>query len=1009
MKNIKHVIISTLVPLAIVGLISLIAFIFCDVGLVANDCYEQYVPFLNAYYDVITDGKSIFYSLTGSMGYDFWAVFSYYLVSPLNFIILLFGKSRIVYAVNLLIVLKLAFCGGTFSVFLKNRFPKAKCSRIVSFSTIYALCGFMVGYAWNIMWLDGVLLFPLVIMGLDLLMRDEKPKWYWYTLFLSLLIVISYFIGYMSCIFIFLYFFTYSFKSFGDFMKKLVWVGLSSALAIGISAVILLPSFGGVQSTYISGELLPKPEFYGTYAESLSNFLIGVPQIGITFDRQYANLFMTVFALLLSLVYFTAGSVKPSKKIRNFILLAIMVFSLNFKPLNFIWHGFHEQTGIPNRFSFMITFLLLQMAFEICVQSKKRIKKRAIFAAFGLLVLGAGALAYFNNDLIMQAAVTAGLALSYALILAFARGRAKFVISQIFVYIELIAMLVLGIFTVSGSVIGDYGHYMADFDAINAQKENGYYREKIDEVYNPKEEYFENEADYIKLDELSVDAIREWCDFMKGIGHQSVVSEATLYNIKAMSLFNTFNNYDQTLFYCRTGATGGTNNVMYFGENAFMDMLLGVRYYYARYYDVNSSAYEYVRTEGEVGIYRNKYALSVGYVIPDALANQDFKLGDNPFESMNTLSENITGKPVFENISFTLTEDKSEPDGTLVYTYSVAQDGEILFQPVVSDMLKTEAYIDGELVYTGNRSQCIIDLGELKKGSQVRVVVTPKEAGQASASMYAASIDNLVLEETYNLLSSNQLQVREYWDDYLKGTVSIENTSKLLITVPYAEGWTLKVDGRETEPEKWCGLFMLLELSEGEHTIELSYVTPGFKEGLYVTLASAAVFIIALIVTLAVAGHRKKKQIALAMNSVKAEPTADKALDEPELVLPENFETYSEPSNSVEVIDVSDSDLNERESVQPSVPQESVPEESVQKVYEPENTGYEDDTESAAEPGGDSPENKPEAVVELRKVEPAPVPEPVKSDSGKAKENKPKKKKKSHKPVATFIIGNGKK
>lgn len=992
MKSVKYVIISTLVPFAIVGLISLIAFMFCDVGLVANDCYEQYVPFLNAYYDVITDGKSIFYSLTGSMGYDFWAVFSYYLVSPLNFIILLFGKSRIVYAVNLLIVLKLAFCGGTFSVFLKNRFPKAKCSRIVSFSAIYALCGFMVGYAWNIMWLDGVLLFPLVIMGLDLLMRDEKPKWYWYTLFLSLLIVISYFIGYMSCIFIFLYFFTYNFKSFGDFMKKLVWVGLSSLLAVGISAVILLPSFGGVQSTYISGELLPKPEFYGSFADSLSNFLVGVPQIGINFDRQYANLFMTTFALLLSLVYFTAGSVKPNKKIRNFILLAIMIFSLNFKPLNFIWHGFHEQTGIPNRFSFMITFLLLEMAFEICVQSKKRIKKRSIFAAFGLIAVGAGALAYFNNDLIMQAAVTAGLALSYALILAFARGRAKFVISQIFVYIELIAMFVLGIFTVSSSVIGDYGHYVADFDAINSKKENGYYREKIDEVYNPKEEYFENEAEYIKLDELSADKIREWCDFMKNIGHQSVVSEATLYNIKAMSLFNTFNNYDQTLFYCRTGATGGTNNVMYYGENAFMDMLLGVRYYYTRYYDANSTAYEYVRNEGEVSIYRNKYALSVGYAIPDALAGQNFELADNPFESMNTLSRQITGKPVFENISFALAEDKSEPEGTAVYTHSVARDGEILFQPVVSDMLKTEAYIDGELVYTGNRSQCVIDLGELKKGSQIRVVVTPKNPDKVSVSMYAASIDNLVLEETYNLLSANQLQVREYWDDYLKGTVSLESPSQFLITVPYAEGWTLKVDGRETEPEKWCGLFMLLELSEGEHTIEMSYVTPGFKLGLYVTLASSAVFVIALIVTLAVSAHRKKKQTVPPAKSVKKEPAADSApaLTEPDVS--ESFETYSKSDNSVEVIDVSDDVLNENEPAETETPEG--------------NDG------KSVDESEENPADKPGAVVELRKVEPAPLPEPikpVKSDSAKEKENKPKKKKKSHKPVATFIIGSGKK
>lgn len=967
MKNIKHIIISTLVPLAIVGLISLIAFIFCDVGLVANDCYEQYVPFLNAYYDVLTDGKSIFYSLTGSMGYDFWAVFSYYLVSPLNFIILLFRKSRIVYAVNLLIVLKLAFCGGTFSVFLKNRFPKAKCSRIVSFSTIYALCGFMVGYAWNIMWLDGVLLFPLVIMGLDLLMREKNPKWYWYTLFLSLLIVISYFIGYMSCIFIFLYFFTYSFKSFGDFMKKFLWVGLSSLLAVGISAVILLPSFGGVQSTYISGELLPAPEFYGSYAESFSNFLIGIPQIGITFDRQYANLFMTTFALLLSLVYFTSGGVKPGKKVRNFILLAVMLFSLNFKPLNFIWHGFHEQTGIPNRFSFMITFLLLSMAFEICVQSKKRVKKRSIFAAFGLLAAGAGALAYFDNDLIMQAAVTAGLAFAYALILAFGRGRVKFVISQIFVYVELTAMLVLGIFTVSSSVIGDYSHYMADFEAINSKKENGYYREKIDEVYNPKEEWFENEAEYMTFDEISADKIREWCDYMKNIGHQSVVSEATLYNIRAMSLFNTFNNYDQTLFYCHTGATGGTNNVMYYGENAFMDMLLGVRYYYTRYYDVNSTAYEYVRTEGEVGVYRNKYALSVGYAIPDALAKQDFELGDNPFESMNTLSKNITGGVVFSNRNFIFEEDKSAPDGVLSYMHVIGQDEEFLFQPVVSDVQRIDAYVDGELVYTGNRSQCIIDLGALKKGTQVRVIISLKNPENPSATMYAAAIDNKVLQDTYDMLSIYQLQVREYWDDYLKGAISLDDTSNVLLTIPYAEGWTLKVDGKETEPDKWCGLFMMLELSEGTHTIEMSYVTPGFRLGLYITLASAALFLTALTVTLAVAGHRRKKSAsAVTVNNAAADN-----IPEPVPVLYEEAEPEFHMSEEERVIS--------------------------------------DDDRSVSMYGE---EEKSEAVVELRKIEEPVPPVPEKKPEASPdshKDNKTKKKKKSHKPVATFIIGNGKK
>lgn len=52
-----------------------------------------------------------------------------------------------------------------------------------------------------------------------------------------------------------------------------------------------------------------------------------------------------------------------------------------------------------------------------------------------------------------------------------------------------------------------------------------------------------------------------------------------------------------------------------------MDMLLGVKYYYTRYYDVNSPAYEFEREVGDVKIYDNHYALSTGYAIPESLRN----------------------------------------------------------------------------------------------------------------------------------------------------------------------------------------------------------------------------------------------------------------------------------------------------------------------------------------------------------------------------------------------------
>ncbi len=282
-------------------------------------------------------------------------------------------------------------------------------------------------------------------------------------------------------------------------------------------------------------------------------------------------------------------------------------------------------------------------------------------------------------------------------------------------------------------------------------------------------------------------------------------------------------------------------------------------------------------------------------------------------------------------------------------------------------MQRIDAYVDGELVYTGNRSQCIIDLGALKKGTQVRVIISLKNPENPSATMYAAAIDNKVLQDTYDMLSIYQFQVREYWDDYLKGTISLDDTSNVLLTIPYAEGWTLKVDGKETEPDKWCGLFMMLELSEGTHTIEMSYVTPGFRLGLYITLASAALFLTALTVTLAVAGHRRKKSAsAVTVNNAAADN-----IPEPVPVLYEEAEPEFHMSEEERVIS--------------------------------------DDDRSVSMYGE---EEKSEAVVELRKIEEPVPPVPEKKPEASPdshKDNKTKKKKKSHKPVATFIIGNGKK
>ncbi len=856
----KHVILSILVPLAIVGLISVIAFIFCDAGLASNDCYEQYVPFFTAYYNIITGKQSMFYSLSGSMGYDFWAVFSYYLVSPLNFIILIFGKSNIVYAVNLLIVLKLAFCGGTFSVFLKNRFPDAKCKVIVLFSTIYALCGFMVGYAWNVMWLDGVILFPLVIMGLDVLMRDERPRWYWYTIFLALQVIISYFIGYMTCIFIFMYFFTYRFKSFKDFILKLLKVGGASLLGIGLGAIILIPAFGGLQSTYITGEQLPSIGLYGSFADTFGTIMLGNPPIGITFDRQYANLFMTVLVLLLAIVYILSGRIKVGNKLRNIFLIGILLFSMNFKPLNFIWHGMHEQTGIPNRFAFMVVFLMIIMAVEVCLQKRSAIKKHTMFIAWGVLTLGLAVIVFFNRDTLVYGIITSAMALAYVLIFNFCHsGKLRFNIINFFAYAELVVMFIISIFYANGTIIGDYSYYISDFDTINEEKEPGYYREKIDETYNPNEDRFENEMSEMTIEDITPAGLIEISEFMKNMGHQSIVNEATVYDINSLSLFNTFNNYAQTIFYCKTGATGGTNNVMYYGENALMDMLLGVKYYYTRYYNVYSSDYTYLKTVGNVDVYENNNALSVGYAIPDSLAEDDDLLYDNPFTTMNNICNDIVGENGYAIQSFDCTSDKDEIDGTKNYRYTAYTDGELLVKVAAADVHRIIFSVNNKELYTINRTGCVFDLGNINKGDVVDISIEYTEVKDSSCTIYAARMIDGVIDKVYKELADEQYEVKDCTDRYLTGTIDLKSDSKVMLTIPSTPGWSVYVDGVKTECDTFCDLFMVLDLSKGSHEITLNYMTPGFMYGAYVSGAALAIFIIALFISGIVEYNRQKK------------------------------------------------------------------------------------------------------------------------------------------------------
>ena len=158
------------------------------------------------------------------MGVNFTSLFAYYLASPINWLIALLPQKYMIEIMNMLIVMKLCASSVTFSYYISKHFHTKKCT-IALFGMFYALSAYSAAYSWNIMWLDCIVLIPLIMLGLEKLVDENKC--YLYCISLGLCIFTNYYISIMVCISVCLYFIVLMIaydgdKSFGIYIKKIL-------------------------------------------------------------------------------------------------------------------------------------------------------------------------------------------------------------------------------------------------------------------------------------------------------------------------------------------------------------------------------------------------------------------------------------------------------------------------------------------------------------------------------------------------------------------------------------------------------------------------------------------------------------------------------------------------------------------------------------------------------------------------------------------------------------------
>ena len=105
----------------------------------------------------------------------------------------------------------------------------------------YGMSGFIAAYSWNIMWLDCVILLPLIMLGLERLVNENKCIFYCITL--GLCIFTNYYISIMVCISVVIYFIVLMISYNGpvsilQYVKKFINFCIYSLLAVD-----LVPAF----------------------------------------------------------------------------------------------------------------------------------------------------------------------------------------------------------------------------------------------------------------------------------------------------------------------------------------------------------------------------------------------------------------------------------------------------------------------------------------------------------------------------------------------------------------------------------------------------------------------------------------------------------------------------------------------------------------------------------------------------------------------------------------------
>jgi uncharacterized membrane protein YfhO len=856
---------------------------FGDESVLALDLNGQYVYYFENLRDAIWGDRSFLSSWSRNLSGEFIGIFAYYLASPFTLIVVLFPRGYITEALLVMQLVKVGCASLAFCFYL------AKCRKVnpstgLIFGIMYGCCAYMIVQLMNPMWIDGLIFLPLICLAIEKLV--ETGRFAFFSIILALMFIANFYIGWMVAIFVCFYFLAYYFfisekthnntpiyNSIPYLLSSGVKFAAGGILAAGIAAWLLLPLVSSLslgKFEFTTPDYTPAARF-----DMLLFFKNMLPNVYDTCRPEGSPVvYCGVGALILIPLYFMNERIAFRKKLGFGLLALFILISMYVSTIDLAWHGFQLPNWLPYRYSFIFSFLCLIMSAD-ALKNAVGIKRGRVGAAFFAIVVFVLWIQLQDiEDVPLLAAIwyTIAFAAVYALAVYFlVKGR----------HIKKITTALVCITVVEFIISTTYNMYQINADIVYSNRSS--YNRFITLGRNTIEKLHEiDPSPFYRVEKNFKRTVNDNMAFGSfGVSHSSSTLNAAPLN-----------------FLRDIGFGYGGHYVEYNGETYVSDAILGIKYVMEKgnpkqdvvnslgeknneipfYYTASKHYDEIVLMNADdtemFVVYENPYALPLAFMSDNAIQSADLKT-NNPFDSQNQILSKLLGstsKPYYKRIYIDNVIPENVIEGSygahekwtvqtpgqnaeIVYEFTAPTDDPVYaFFPAVYER-KVNLWLDKEFVnyYFEGGKMSIQTLGRFEPGSEHSLGVTidneKNETLFTDRQIYYLDMD--MFEDAIDRLRQGGMNVTEFSESHIKGTVNANKNGILFTSIAYEPGWTCFVDGEKTEIIPLLNDAVIgVPLDIGHHEVEFKFFPNHMGIGIIISIVSllviAAVFVFEL-------------------------------------------------------------------------------------------------------------------------------------------------------------------